>query len=57
MDPVAAVAIQQGLVQQSVSLSGIKQDVQAGQAIAAVLDQSARNVAASGRGTIVNLLA
>jgi hypothetical protein len=47
-----------GQTQQTVSLSLIKQQAQEGQAIAAILDQSAQVVAAAnGRGTIVDTYA
>lgn len=58
MDPIASIAIQQALAQQSVSLSLIKQDAQQGQAVASILEQSAQNIAAlTGRGGNVNILA
>ena len=59
MDTTASVGVQQGLAQQGVSLSLIRQTTQEGQAIAAMLEQSVQNIAASSapRGGVVNLLA
>jgi hypothetical protein len=55
---IASVLVGQAQQQQAVSLSLIKQQAQEGQAIAAILDQSAQIVAAAnGRGTIVDTYA
>ena len=58
MNPIASIAIQQALAQQSVSLFLIKQTAQQGQAVAGILEQSAQNIAAlTGRGGNVDILA
>jgi hypothetical protein len=55
---IASILVGQAQTQQAVSLSLIKQQAQEGQAIAAILDQSAQVVAAAnGRGTIVDTYA
>lgn len=55
---LASVLVGQAQTQQAVSLSLIKQQAQEGQAIAAILDQSAQVTAAlNGRGTIVDTYA
>jgi len=55
---IASVLVGQAQTQQAVSLSLIKQQAQEGQAIAAILDQSAQVTAAlNGRGTIVDTYA
>lgn len=55
---IASVLVGRPQTQQVVSLSLIKQQAQEGQAIAAILDQSAQVVAAAnGRGTIVDTYA
>jgi len=58
VDPIASIAIQQALGQQSVSLSLIKQTAQQGQAVASILEQSTQSIAAlTGRGGNVNIFA
>jgi hypothetical protein len=55
---IASVLVGQAQTQQAVSLSLIKQQAQEGQAVAAILDQSAQITAAlNGRGTIVDTYA
>lgn len=55
---IASVLVGQAQTQQAVSLSLIKQQAQEGQAIAAILDQSAQATdALNGRGTIVDTYA
>lgn len=51
----AGIAAQTALLQQNVALSVIKQNAQADQAIAAILQESADTVAAASRGRNVNI--
>jgi hypothetical protein len=51
----AGIAAQTALLQQNVALSVIKQNAQADQAIAAILQESADTVAAASRGHNVNI--
>ncbi len=51
----AGIAAQAALTQQNVALSVIKQNAQADQAIAAILQESAETVAAATRGRNVNI--
>jgi hypothetical protein len=54
---IAGVISQQILGQQAASLSAIRQSAQEGEALAAILEQSAQTLAASSssRGAIVNI--